>query len=127
MSNVIHLLTGRPIGSLEEVLPAPGECLPCFVGRMVATEGCTGAMGWVEQFRVHRAKRATALVRRLVTQGACCDCTLVDAVWQLSPGLWEWTPDGQLVPPLEAPPCEGVRPNSTQPCAHWVSPSELAM
>lgn len=127
MSNVIHLLTGRPISSLEEVLPAAGECLPCFVARMVATQGCSGGFGWVEQFRVHRAKRATALTRRLASQGAVCDCALPDVVWQLSPGLWEWSKDGRLVPPAEAPTCLGVRPNSSQPCSHWVSVDELAM
>lgn len=127
MSNVIHLLTGRPLRSLDEVLPFPGECLPCFVGRMVGSQGCSGGLGWVEQFRMHRAKRASALTRRLAAQGALCDCTLTDVVWRLSPGLWEWTADGRLVPPAEAPPCVGVRPNSAQPCRHWVSADELAM
>jgi hypothetical protein len=115
MSNVIHLLTGRPLRSLDEVLPFPGECLPCFIGRMVGSQGCSGGLGWVVQFRMHRAKRASTLTRRLEAQGALCDCTLTEVVWRLSPGLWEWTPDGRLVPPAEAPPCLGVRPNSTQP------------
>lgn len=127
MSNVIHLLTRRPIESPAEVLPEPGECLPCFVSRMVAAQGCSDALRWVEQFRVHRANRATALARRLTAQGAVCDCSVTQVVWRLSPGLWEWTEDGELLPPLEAPSCRGVRPNSTQPCAQWIAAGELAM
>lgn len=127
MSNVVHLLTGRPIASLDEVLPAAGECLVCFVHRMVTAHGCTDGLGWVEQFRVHRARRATALARRLSARGVGCDCAVTDLLWRLSPGLWDWAEDGQLVPPPEAPPCLGVRPNSTQPCAQWVTADDLAM
>ncbi len=127
MSNVIHLLTRRPIESPEEVLPRPEECLACFVHRMVGELGCSDALRWVEQFRVHRAKRATALTRRLTAHGAICDCSVTDVVWRLSPELWGWSPEGRLVPPDEAPPCRGVRPNSTQPCAQWIAASELAM
>ncbi|MDN5794584.1 MAG: DUF2695 domain-containing protein [Intrasporangium sp.] len=127
MSNVIHLLTRRPIQSPQEVLPRPEECLACFVHRMVGLQGCSDALRWVEQFRVHRARRATALTRRLTAQGARCDCSVTDVVWRVGPELWEWAWDGRLVPPEVVPPCRGVRPNSTQPCRHWVAADELAM
>ncbi|WP_347350868.1 DUF2695 domain-containing protein [Intrasporangium sp.] len=127
MSNVIHLLTRRPIESPEEVLPRPDECLACFVHRMVGRQGCSAALRWVEQFRVHRTRRATALGRRLVARGATCDCSVTDVVWRPGPQLWEWSEAGQLVPPEQVPPCPGVRPGSTQPCRLWVAVADLAI
>jgi hypothetical protein len=126
MSNVIHLLTRRPISSLDEVMPLHAECLACFVHRMVSDQGCTEALRWVEHFRRVRASRATALVRRLRARGASCDCGVLTAVWRPHPGLWEWDEAGQLLPPTGLPACVGVRPNSTQACGHWTPVAQSA-
>jgi hypothetical protein len=126
MSNVIHLLTRRPITSLAEVMPLDAECLACFVHRMVRDQGCTDALRWVEHFRRLRAGRATALTRRLGDRGASCDCSVTTVVWQPHPGLWEWDDAGELSPPTHLPACSGVRPNSTQPCQHWTPATRAA-
>jgi hypothetical protein len=126
MSNVIHLLTRRPITSLAEVMPFKAECLACFVHRMVREQGCTDALRWVEHFRRLRAGRATALTRRLTARGASCDCAVTTVVWRPHPGLWEWDDVGELSPPTELPACAGVRPNSTQACGHWTTAAQEA-
>jgi hypothetical protein len=126
MSNVIHLLTRRPIDSLAEVLPLDAECLACFVHRMVHQGGCTDGLRWVEHFRRLRAKRATALTRRLTARGATCDCSVTTVVWRPHPGLWEWDDTGELSSPTELPACAGVRPNSTQACGHWTTAAQQA-
>lgn len=127
MSNVIHLLTRRPITSIDEVRPHPEECLACFVHRMVRDQGCSDALRWVDYFRQERAKRATALTRRLAGRGAGCDCSVTAVVWRPHPGLWEWDDRGDLVDPGTMPECLGVRPNSTQPCGHWVDAEDAAL
>ena len=65
MSNVFDIATRRPIDGDPREAPRPGECVICFVRRMVAARGCTGALPWVERWRLARARRATALVDRL--------------------------------------------------------------
>lgn len=126
MSNVIHLLTRRPISSLDELMPLEAECLACFVHRMVRDQRCTEALRWVEHFRRLRARRATALMRRLMARGASCDCNVVSVVWLPHHGLWVWDDSGQLAPPTELPACMGVRPNSTQACGHWTTSVHVA-
>lgn len=128
MSNVIDIATGRPIDGDPCEAPRSGECVTCFVRRMVAARGCAGALSWVERWRLARVRRATALVDRLRRRGAACDCAVVRRLWTLSAALWVPDPlTGELTEPAEVPDCPGVRPNSTQPCEHWVDPHRLAL
>jgi hypothetical protein len=126
MSNVIHLLTRQPVDPQRDWKPAPRECLPCFVRRMVEARGCTGTLVWAEHWKRLRSPGATALIARLERQGALCDCALISIPWTLSPDLSEWTADGALAEPATPPDCPGVRPRSTRPCELWSSRASLA-
>jgi hypothetical protein len=119
MTNVTHVVSrASPAG--PDTAPGHGECLPCFVRRMVDALGCTGTLVWVEHWKRARSPRATALVRRLERRGAACDCSLVTVLLSPSPALWEWEGESRsLNEPRDLPPCSGVRPRSTHPCAHW--------
>ncbi len=128
MSNVFDIATRRPIDGDPREAPRPGECVICFVRRMVAARGCTGALPWVERWRLARARRATALVDRLRRRGAACDCAVVGGLWTISAALWVPDPlTGELTEPTEVPDCPGVRPNSTQACELWVDLHRLAL
>ncbi|GAA6526875.1 DUF2695 domain-containing protein [Intrasporangium sp. DVR] len=128
MSNVIHIFTGHPVDPETGVLPQPGECLTCFVHRMVGLGGCSDGLGWAEQYRLARARRAVTLTRRLTAQGARCDCDVVQEVWQPGPALWiRDLGSGTLQPPSALPPCAGVRGGSTKPCSLWVAGTSLAL
>jgi hypothetical protein len=128
MSNVIHILTGRSIDPETGVMPHAGECLACFVHRMVGRGRCSDTLGWAEHYRLARARRAVALTRRLTAQGACCDCTVVRDLWRPSITLWSRDAEtGDLVPPVDLPPCRQVRTGSTRPCAVWVPAASLAL
>lgn len=100
--------------------PRPGECLICYLLRMVEEFGCT-ELRWSKHYRDQRAPRAQGLERRLAGRGGHCDCeVLVNAVRPLfgvpRPG------DDDVLAAEEAtviPPCTGVRRGSTQPCLNW--------
>jgi hypothetical protein len=127
MSNVIHILTGSSIDPDTGVLPTPGECLACFVHRMMALARCSDSLGWAEHYRLVRARRAVSLTKRLAAQGGTCDCAVVTELWRPSVALWcrdDATDD--LVPPRELPSCGRVRAGSTKPCALWVPATSLA-
>lgn len=97
--------------------PLPGECLVCYVLRMLDF-GCKGHR-WLERYRDLRAPRATALERRMHRLGGFCDCEILMNVFQLNPWLFEFDRHGD--PILESMPCcPGVRGGSTQPCGMWV-------
>lgn len=128
MSNVIHILTRRPLDPVLGAAPLPGECLVCYLHRMVRTGECPGTLAWAEHYRRLRAKRATALIRRLVQRGARCDCEVLTHVWCVSPAQWVRDPfTGELVEPDELPPCGGVRPGASDPCDLWARPAEIAL
>ena len=128
MSNVIHILTRRPIDAAGERAPGPRECVVCFVRRMTDLEGCSDELRWVEHWRFLRVRRATALGRRLQRRGGVCDCAVVNLVWTPAAGLWEWDGEtGAFSEPAQMPMCLGVRPNSTQPCGHWEETQDVAL
>ena len=107
--------------SRELTTPRPGECLACFVARMLRSFGCDTTLRWAQEFRDHRAPRATALERRLENMGGFCDCeiflngiSMVDRLLVTNPATGEperW--------PEELPSCEGVRSGSTRWCGVW--------
>lgn len=85
--------------------PAAGECLPCYLDRMLHEASCDGSLRFAKNYRDATAPRATALERRLHMSGACCDCEVLMNVY--SP----------LTTYVVA--CDQVRRGSTQPCRLW--------
>ncbi|MGC3954832.1 MAG: DUF2695 domain-containing protein [Propionicimonas sp.] len=102
--------------------PHRGECLPCYVYRMLQDYECNGQLRFAGYFREVRAPRATALADRLARQGAYCDCELLLNAYAPRPIFL--MPDGEqdsddVVWPVTLPPCRGVRGGSTRPCELW--------
>lgn len=85
--------------------PLPGECLPCYLDRVIRDVRCDGSLRLASHYRDLMAPRATALERRLHENGACCDCEVLMNIY-LSKAETVW-------------PCETVRRGSTQPCGLW--------
>jgi hypothetical protein len=95
--------------------PKPGECLHCYVYRMLEF-GCTG-LRWAKRYRDLREPRATALDRRLMSKGAGCDCEIFMNGWSLRREYKVYDPEGEeYESPEELPECKGVRAGSVQPC-----------
>lgn len=113
--------------SVELTRPREGECLLCYVHRMLEF-GCTG-LRWATRYRDLRAPRATALERRLGDKGGFCDCEIFLNSYELASAHWtrpaEYVEDGvTCIPdpsyPDPMPSCRGVRRGSTQSCTLWV-------
>jgi hypothetical protein len=107
--------------------PHEGECLLCYVHRMLEF-GCTG-LRWALRYRDLRAPRATALEGRLGQQGGFCDCEIFLNGYEPAKELWtpgrEQDEGGRTYwidaePPEQLPPCRGVRAGSTKGCTLWV-------
>jgi len=104
------------LSELQATLTAPRarECLPCYVGRMLAEFGCAGTLRWSEHWRNICAPRATALAARLGSRGGFCDCEVLLNVY----------PDWLVEEDEPLPACAGVsRRGSTQPCRPVSGPS----
>lgn len=103
----------------ELVAPRPGECLSCYVARMLDDMPCDGSHRHALRYRDAVAPRATALVERLRQVGACCcDCELFLNGYELRAAFF---PDGDPDAVLdELPTCSGVRRGSIRPCCNWV-------
>jgi hypothetical protein len=54
----------------------PGECVFCYVVRMLDAFGCDNTLRWAARFRDLAAPRATALESRLWAMGGFCDCEI---------------------------------------------------
>ena len=111
-------------------LPAPfsGECLVCFVQRMMKLFGCAGWLQFARHYRDTTAPRATGLEKRLGRLQADCDCEIFLNGYALRPswldpeagrhGSLRSAPGaGRRPTPLSG--CHGVRRGSTQPCSLW--------
>jgi hypothetical protein len=100
--------------------PAAGECVLCYLDRMLVASGCDGTLRWARHWRDRRLPRATGLERRLEGRGGFCDCEVFLNGWTYRDDLL--VPDEDGVPdwPEEHPACDGVGPRSSQPCRHWV-------
>ena len=107
----------------------PGECLVCYVDRMVHEIGCDTTLRFARWFRDRRAPRASALERRLGYVGGYCDCEILMNGWWPHPRLWtparELEEDGIVMcddpaPPHPMPTCATVRRGSIRPCSNWV-------
>ncbi len=108
--------------------PDVGECLVCYVHRMMTEFDCDRSLRFALHFRDVRAPRATALARRLVSWGGYCDCEVFLNAFDLHPKYWapEVIHDNGNCPgigdstwPDPLPACLRVRAGSTQPCALW--------
>lgn len=104
----------------EATTPADGECVLCFVNRMLDAFGCDTTLRWARRWRALRAPRATGLERRLEGRGGFCDCEIFLNGWSLRPDLLVPDEDGEPTWPQPRPACTGVRERSSQPCANWV-------
>jgi hypothetical protein len=115
--------------SAEWVRPEQGECLTCFVDRMLHRFGCDGTLRFALFFRDQRAPAAAALEQTLGDAGGYCDCEVlmnaVEPAAHLStPERWEVDAGGREVyieaaEPTVTPDCLRVPAGSTQPCANW--------
>lgn len=65
-------LVRRLVGELER--PRSGECLCCYVIRLLDAAPCDGTLRHAVRYRDAMAPRATAVARRLMQVGAGCDC-----------------------------------------------------
>lgn len=102
---------------LPEPLPLDGECLPCFVHRMLNHE-CLG-LKWTKAYRDTRAPRATAIERKFAELGGHCDCEVIANVYRMAPGQWV-LPVPHEFRGTPSPACRGVRKGCIRPCELWV-------
>lgn len=105
------------VGELTEEAREPfaGECLCCYVARMLEQFSCDGSHRHSLRYRDLVAPRATSFRKTLSQMGACCcDCEVLLNAYQLRSYSDDDDPD-----PLP-PPCECVRRGSLQPCVNWV-------
>nr|WP_246416134.1 DUF2695 domain-containing protein [Nocardioides luti] len=94
--------------------------MPCYVARMLRTEGCDHTWRWASRFRELRSPDAAGMQRRLSRRGAACDCGIF--VSELTLARHQLVRDldtDELEQPAVAPDCSAVRRTSTHPCANW--------
>lgn len=99
--------------------PGDGECLYCYVVRMLDNHGCDNTLRWAGAFRDLRAPRATGLESRLGQMGGFCDCEIFLNGVTLAPRLLVGE-DADERWPNPRPRCDRVRAGSTKGCANWV-------
>jgi hypothetical protein len=122
LAPVLHIERELRHLALEITQPKPRECLHCYVYRMLEF-GCSG-LRWARRYRDMMAPRATALDRRLMSKGACCDCEIFMNGWSLRRAYRTYDPEGEEYEyPEELPDCKGVRAGSVQPCGLWAAQS----
>jgi hypothetical protein len=101
-------------------VPDGGECVVCFIERMVTTYGCSNQLTFARLWRSRAAPRATALERRLGAKGGYCDCEVLMNAYvrrdDFARELARQEPSGR-----EPPPCRGVGRGSAQPCSLWIA------
>ena len=123
MAQVIELETSLRGLSRELTTPKAGECLVCYVLRMLEQFGCRG-LTWATRFRDLQALRATALQARLAQRGAFCDCEILLNAYEMHPSFFSYDQlADEYVAPDTRPSCGQVRRGSVQPCRIWQRPS----
>src|ERR1700712_395116 len=93
----------------EITKPREGECLCCYVVRMLNEFGCDNQLRHALHYRDIAAPRATGLAKSLGRMGGYCDCELLMNGYKLRD-----EDEGAASEVL--PPCLGVRRGSVQPC-----------
>lgn len=117
----------------ELMAPRSGECLICYVARMLDSFGCDTHLRFASRFRDLTAPAAVALEGRLHRAGACCDCEIFLNGWWLDQRFWSATSPparasadtGATPPPVPLPRCAGVGRGSTQACSNWARRDRL--
>jgi hypothetical protein len=114
LAPVLHIERELRHLSVEITQPKTGECLHCYVYRMLEF-GCTG-LRWAQRYRDLRAPRATAFRRRLMSKGAGCDCEIFMNGWSLRRTYQLWDPETEE---YEYP----GRVAGLHRCASWLDPA----
>jgi hypothetical protein len=97
-----------------------GECLFCYVARMLEEHGCDTSLRFVRSYRDQRAPRATAVERRMGEMGGYCDCEIFLNGMTMARSLLTYDEEAdEWIPPEERPGCRGVRLGSTKSCGVW--------
>jgi uncharacterized protein DUF2695 len=109
----------RYLQAVVEAEPQEGECLVCFVTRMVEEHGCDTTYLWARRFRDLRSPTATGLEKRYWQRSVTCDCLIGQSYQLVRELLVRDVHSDELEPPVRLPPCAGVRRTSTQHCANW--------
>ncbi len=121
-------MTNSPLDALEIELrelsrlmtdPREGECLLCYVYRMLGEFNCSG-LHWATRYRDLAAPRATGLERRLARVGGYCDCEILLNGYQYHDRYLDYDEFGDVIEPDLGPDCLRVRRGSTQGCGLWV-------
>ena len=110
----------RAVAASLTVPGRDGECLLCFVARMLDDFGCDTTLRFAKHYRDLRAPRATALEARLGRIGGFCDCEIFMNGMTLAEHHLERDETGESRAPERLPICVGVRRGSTRGCANWV-------
>ena len=100
------------VRGVAAALTAPrrdGECLLCFVARMLDDFGCDTTLRFAKRYRDLRATRATALEARLARMGGFCDCEIFMNGMTLAEHQLERDETGEARAPERLPICVGVR------------------
>lgn len=101
-------------------VPHEGECLACYVTRMVEAHGCDLTLRWSRLFRDAVAPADARLEHRLEAGGGTCDCEVPIVVWTLAPPWATGPPFGEeSLWPGSLPRCGGAATGSTAPCLLW--------
>lgn len=116
MDQYISVDLENQLSRLPGGLPLEGECLPCFVHRMLNRE-CLG-LKWTVTYRNAKAPRATAIERKFAELGGHCDCEVIANVYRPKPGQWPASSSPEIRG-IAVPACLGVRRGCVLPCARW--------
>ena len=99
----------RAVAASLTVPGRDGECLLCFVARMLDDFGCDTTLRFAKHYRDLRAPRATALEARLGRIGGFCDCEIFMNVMTLAEHHLKRDETGESRAPERLPICVGVR------------------
>ena len=108
---------GLRAAAVAMTAPDDGECVFCYVLRMLDDFGCDTTLRWAPRWRDLRMPRATGLERRLGARGGFCDCEIFLNGWNLVEELQTRDENGDLRWPRERLVCAGAR--FSQPCTNW--------
>ena len=96
--------------------PQEGECLVCFVVRMLGDVPCDSTRTWAHRFRELRSPTAAGLERRYPQP---CDCRVLGAYRLVRELMLRDLHTDELEAPPRPPACAGVGRTSTHPCRNW--------
>lgn len=78
MSKVTSDNAERLVATLADDLTAPnGQCLVCYLVRMLTEFGCDNTLRWAGRWRDSQAPKDKGLLGRLERNGGYCDCEVL--------------------------------------------------